>query len=161
LHGKFESFVHIHAVQARLMNEIRWMTSAGAASWLTATAVAGAKTGTEVLFGMLGPLAAVIASWALMERTHRTSPERLTAVMIAAFAGKMVFFGAYVTVMLEVLALRPVPFIASFTGHFIGLYGMEALYLRRLLSNEAPPRMDGCGGPSLLDRRPDSIHGGG
>ena len=136
------------------MSEIRWMSGAAAASWLMATAVVGGRTGREVLFGMLGPLAAVIGSWALVERTFRTSPERLTAVMIAAFAAKMVFFGAYVIVMLTLLALRPVPFVASFTGHFIGLYGMEAMYLRRLLSHEAPPRVDGCGGPSLLDQRP-------
>ena len=40
----------------------------------------------------------------------------LTAVMIAAFAGKMVFFGAYVAVVLRGLSLRPVPFVASFTA---------------------------------------------
>jgi hypothetical protein len=129
--------VHIRSVQARLMSAIRWMSGAAAGSWLAATAVVGTRTGVDVLFGMLGPLAAVIVSWVLMERTHRRSPERSTAVMIAAFAGKMVFFGAYVTIMLEVLALRPVPFVASFTGHFIGLYGMEALYLRRLFEGGA------------------------
>jgi hypothetical protein len=116
------------------MNEIRWMASAAVGSWLAATGVIGAQTATEVLFGMLGPLAAVIGSWTMVERTHRTNPDRLTAVMIASFAGKMVFFGAYVAVMLKVLALRPIPFVASFTGYFIGLYGMEALYLRRLFS---------------------------
>jgi hypothetical protein len=114
------------------MNEARWMSGAAAASWLAATAVLGRRFGVDVLLGMLGPLAAVLASWALMERTYRTSRERLTSVMIAAFAGKMVFFAAYVMFMLGVLALRPVPFVASFTGHFIGLYGMEAMYLRRL-----------------------------
>jgi hypothetical protein len=114
------------------MNEVRWMSGAAAASWLATASLLRSRTGIDVLFGMLGPLAAVIASWALMERTYRTSPERLTSVMVAAFAGKMVFFAAYVTLMLGVLAVRPVPFVASFTGHFIGLYGMEALYLRRL-----------------------------
>ena len=44
----------------------------------------------------------------------------------------MMFFGAYVAFVLKVLAFRPIPFVASFTGHLIGLYGMEALYLRRL-----------------------------
>ena len=52
--------------------------------------------------------------------------------MIAAFAFKLVFFGAYVAVMLRVVALRPVPFIASFTGYLVGLYVIEALYLRHL-----------------------------
>jgi hypothetical protein len=52
--------------------------------------------------------------------------------MIAAFAFKLVFFGFYVGLMIRVVALRPLPFIASFTGYFVGLYLMEALYLRRL-----------------------------
>ena len=114
------------------MSEVGWMTGAAAASWLTATALVGGRIGIDVLFGMLGPLAAVIGSWVLMERTQRTRPDRLTAVMIAAFAGKMVFFGAYVVVMLGVLARRPIPFVASFTAFFIGLYAMEARYLGRL-----------------------------
>jgi hypothetical protein len=118
------------------MNEVRWMSGAAAASWLAAASLLHSRTGVDVLFGMLGPLAAVLGSWALMERTYRTSPGRLTSVMIAAFAGKMVFFAVYVMFMLGVLALRPVPFVASFTGHFIGLYGMEAMYLRRLFMRE-------------------------
>jgi len=108
------------------------MAAAAAVSWVTATAVFGRDRGGELLAGMVGPLAAVVVSWVVAERTYRASPERLTAVMITAFAAKMVFFGTYVAVMLRVLAFRPVPFVASFMGHFIGLYGMEALYLRRL-----------------------------
>ena len=116
------------------MNEVQWIAGVAMASWLAATAVAGTARSGELLVGMLGPLAAVVVSWVIAERTWRANPERLTAVMIAAFAAKMVFFGAYVAVMLKVLAFRPVPFVASFTGHFIGLYGMEALYLHRLFT---------------------------
>jgi len=116
------------------MSEVRWMAVAGVTSWLVATAVFGMAATGELLLGMVGPLAAVVVSWVIAERIWRASPERLTAVMIAAFAAKMVFFGAYVAVMLKVLAFRPVPFVASFTGHFIGLYGMEALYLHRLFT---------------------------
>jgi zinc transporter ZupT len=116
------------------MNEIRWMAGAGVGCWLAATVIAGRASGTEVLFGMLGPLAAVIGSWAMVDRTHRVNPEQVMAVMIAGFAAKMVFFGVYVAVMLKVLALRPVPFVASFIGFFLGLYAMEARYLRRLFA---------------------------
>jgi uncharacterized membrane protein YeaQ/YmgE (transglycosylase-associated protein family) len=116
------------------MNEVGWMAGAGIASWLAATAVAGRNSGGPLLVGMLGPLAAVLASWLVAERTYRVNPERLTAVMIAAFAAKMLFFGTYVAVMLSVFSFRPVPFVASFTGHFIGLYAMEAVYLNRLFS---------------------------
>jgi hypothetical protein len=36
---------------------------------------------------------------------------------------------------LAVLALRPVPFVASFTSYFIALYMTEALCLRRLYTS--------------------------
>ncbi len=114
------------------MNPALWMTAAGAGSWLTAAAFVDDRTRWEMLFGMLGPLAAVVGSWVLVERTFRQQPERVTATMIASFAFKVVFFGAYVAFMLRVLSLRVVPFAASFTGYFAGLYLMEALYLRRL-----------------------------
>lgn len=120
------------------MKPVRWMAQASVLSWLAATSLAGTRTGVEMLFGMAGPLAAAIATWALVERTHRGNPERLTALMVTMFAGKIVFFGAYVTVMLKVLSLRPVPFIASFTTYFIALHLMEALYLRRLFAGERP-----------------------
>ena len=81
---------------------------------------------------LIGPLAAVCATWVIAERTYRRRPEALTAIMIAAFAGKLVFFMAYVTVMIRVLSLRPVPFVVSFTTYFIVLYFVVALRLRRL-----------------------------
>lgn len=86
-----------------------------------------------VMFGALGPLVVAAVSWLLAERTWRRQPERLTAVMIAAFAGKLVFFAAYVVFMLTVLALRPMPFVASFTTSFIALHLAEAVALTRML----------------------------
>lgn len=86
-----------------------------------------------VVLGIVGPLLVAGGSWVVAERTWRREPERLTAVMMAAFAGKMVFFAAYVAFMLSVLSLRPVPFVASFTTSFIALHLAEALALKRLL----------------------------
>jgi hypothetical protein len=111
-----------------------WMVGLSGLSWLVAAALLDTQARIEVLYGMLGPLAMVIGSWVLMERAYRRNPERLTGVMVAAFAGKLVFFGAYVAVMLRVLSLRPRTFVASFTSYFIALYLIEALYLRRLFA---------------------------
>jgi hypothetical protein len=111
------------------------MVAASVGSWLAATAVVGRQTGIEVLFGMLAPLAVVTGTWVLAERTYRRNPERLTALMITFFVGKMAFFGAYVAVMLAVLKLRAIPFVVSFTSYFIGLYLIEALCLRRLFAS--------------------------
>jgi hypothetical protein len=88
----------------------------------------------EIALGMFGPLAETVATWTLAEVVYRQRPERLTAVMITAFAGKLVFFGAYVAVMVTVLDLRPTPFMASFTTYFIALHLAEALALRRLFA---------------------------
>ena len=116
------------------MRRVTWMIGASVMSWPAAAALFGATTGVAVLLGMIGPLAIATATSVLVERTYRDNPDRLTSLMVAGFAGKMVFFGAYVTVMLRLLLLPPVPFVASFTSYFIALHVMEALHLRRLFA---------------------------
>jgi hypothetical protein len=69
-------------------------------------------------------------------RTWAARPEALTPLMIAAFGGKLVFYGAYVTMVLKVLAARPLPFVISFTTYFIGLHLVEALWLQRFLAGK-------------------------
>ncbi len=116
------------------MTLVQGMAGASAASAALAVVVAGAAFAPEILLGMFGPLAETIVSWVVAEQVFRRRPERLTAVMITAFAGKLVFFGAYVAIMLKALSLRPVPFMASFTTYFIALHFAEALALRRLFA---------------------------
>ena len=117
------------------MKAATWMIAASFGAWLAAIALFGRQTAVDVLFGMLGPLVVVTSSWVMAERTYRRRPERLSSLMIAAFGAKMVFFGVYVAVALKVLSLRPIPFVVSFTGYFVGLYFAEALCLRRLFAN--------------------------
>ena len=118
------------------MTPLAWMAAASGGSWAAVTAAAGRTYHPELLLGMLGPLVAVAATWVAIDRVHQAAPERLTGVLVTGLGLKMVFFGAYVAVMLRGLALRPVPFVVSFTGYFIALYAMEALFLQRLLSND-------------------------
>jgi hypothetical protein len=101
------------------------------ASILSATGLA-VWFGREVWLGMLGPLIVAVASWVLIRRVYERNPERLTSVMISAFAGKLVFFGAYVGLTIGVLGAQPVPFALSFAGYFIALHLIEALWLKRL-----------------------------
>jgi hypothetical protein len=119
------------------MRLVSWMAGASVVSAALIVAVGGVGYAPEVVFGMFGPLAETVTSWVVADQVYRRRPERLTAVMITAFAGKLVFFGAYVAVMLKVLALRPVPFMASFTGYFVALHLVEALALRRLFAGAA------------------------
>ena len=108
------------------------MVGAALVSWLAISGIA--KTlNPELAWGMAGPLVTTVGTWLAVARTHAAAPEKLAGVMMAGFALKAVLFGVYVVVMLRVLALRPVLFVVSFTGYFIALYAMEALFLRRLL----------------------------
>ena len=90
---------------------------------------------TAALFGVAGPLAVAAVSWLLMVRAYRRNPESLTGLMIAGFVGKMVFFGAYVAVVIKGLSQPAVPFAVSFAGSFIALHLIEALALRRLFAS--------------------------
>jgi hypothetical protein len=116
------------------MKAVAWMAAASLASAALAIAVAGRGHAAEVLLGMVAPLGAACLSWVLTERTYRRDPPALTGLMSAAFAAKMLFFGAYVAVMVKVVGLSPLPFVVSFTGYFIALYLTEALLMRRLFA---------------------------
>ena len=123
------------------MKPVAWMVGASVVSWLIASRLAGADANPEVLYGMLAPLLVAVVSWVVIERTYRSSPERLTGVMVQGLAVKAVFFGAYIVAMLRLIGLRPVPFVISFTGYFIALHVIEALFLQRLVKSAfaAPP----------------------
>lgn len=116
------------------MRVVAWLAIASVGSVLVAAAVSARERRLAIVLGMAAPLLAAGVSWVLTERTYKRNPERLTALMMSGFAAKMVFFGAYVAVMLEVLHLQPVPFVASFTAYFIALYLVEALLMRRLFA---------------------------
>ena len=120
------------------MSPVAWMVGSGAGSWVAIVAATGARMHPELLFGMLGPLVSAVFTWVAVERTFKAAPERLTGVMVVAFGAKMVLFGLYVAAMLRLANLRPIPFVVGFTGYFIALYLMEALFLRRLLAGPAP-----------------------
>ena len=117
------------------MKGLWWMIAAGILSSVIVAGVTGGRANPEVLYGMVGPLAVAAVSWIITKRTYAARPERLMGVLITGMAIKAVFFGAYVIVMLRVLAVRPGPFIASFTSYFIALHMMEALFMRRLFAN--------------------------
>jgi hypothetical protein len=114
-------------------------------SWLTIGTVLSAfglaiPIGREVWLGMFAPLVVTSVTWVLFEQAFNSDPRRLTSVMIAAFAGKLVFFGMYVGLAIGVLGVQRAPFIASFAGYFIVLQLIEAFWLKRLFVNVTPRR---------------------
>jgi hypothetical protein len=115
------------------MMPVAWMVAVSGAAWVLVTAVLADRANPEVLWGIAGPLTGASVSWIAYRRAHESTPERLTRVMITAFALKLMFFTVYVTAAMRVLDLRPAPFVVSFASAFIALHAMEAFSLRRLI----------------------------
>jgi hypothetical protein len=86
-----------------------------------------------VFFGMLGPYAAVAATWVLIERVTRTNPGGLTGLLMAGFVVKMLFFALYVVAVVRLAKVDWSVFTVTFAAAFIGMYAVEALLLRRLV----------------------------
>ena len=118
------------------MKALASMIAAGVLSWACVAAAAGGRANPEALYGMLGPLAVVTVSWIVVARAYAARPEAVFGVMVTGMAIKLVFFAAYAVFMLRVLALRPIPFVASFTCYFIVLHHLEALFMKRLFTAE-------------------------
>jgi len=116
------------------MKLVVWMVAASVAAWLLVSATLADHANPEAFWGIAGPLTSASASWVAYVRAHDTTPERLTKVMITAFALKLMFFSVYVTTTMRVLDLRPAPFVVSFAGAFIALHAMEVFSLRRLVT---------------------------
>jgi len=111
-----------------------WMVGASVGAWLVVVFATGSRLMPELLLGMVGPLVSAVVTWLVLERTQSAAPERLTGVMITAFGVKVLLFAAYVVVILAGLGMRPKAFMLSFTGYYVGLHVVEALFLRRLLA---------------------------
>ena len=112
-----------------------------AACVITCGAAAALAPGSAApaFLGMAAPLAVGLATIRLVERTVRTDVTRLTARMAAAFAVKLVFYAAYVAVVIGWLRVDPVHFTLSFTLYFAALQIAEGLYFRTLLTDAAQP----------------------
>jgi hypothetical protein len=87
-----------------------------------------------VFGGMIGPVTAVVATWIVAVRTFRGNPAALTSVLATAFLVKVLFFTAYVVVMIKLAELPARTFGLSFMAFFIGLYAVEATLFARLFS---------------------------
>jgi len=99
---------------------------------LAANAMGTGGLALPVFAGMLGPLAAVVATWVVVVRTFRRDPARVMGVAAAAFLAKVLFFVGYVVVAIKIVRLPAQPFAVSFVAWFITLYAAQAVLMGRL-----------------------------
>lgn len=123
------------------MNALWWVLGVAVTVGVGVSVFVNGPEGGAVLLGVAGPVAASGASWTLTTRTWARDKAALLPWMLRAFAAKVLFFVAYVVVMLKVVGARPVPFILSLTVTFFATHLAEAYCLRRLMA------------PVLMERR--------
>ena len=114
------------------MKFVWWMLGGSVVSAVAITLLVGSKLATDVWLGMIGPLTAAIGTWIAVERAHKRDPQRLSKVVLTAFAAKMVFFGGYVTTVVGGGFVHPIPFVISFISYFLALHCAVAIGLYRL-----------------------------
>ncbi len=114
------------------MKLVWWMLSGSILSALCLTAIAGIDVRLEIWLGMLGPLLCALVSWIAMQRRYTRRPEGMTALLVKAFISKMVFFAAYIIVLLSNEWVQPIPFAILFTFYYLSLHVVEAVALHRL-----------------------------
>jgi len=128
---------------AALAGPLGWMAAAGFVCWGVLTLVMGPEGRSAVLVGSIGPFVAAAGTWIIVERLHARAPARISSAMIKLFAAKMLFFGAYVAAAVVLLPGATRAFVVSFTGQYIMLHFMEAVFLRRLFAgSDGPARLD-------------------
>ena len=116
------------------MSPLVWMIGVGVTGWLTATLLSPVPINPAALAGLAAPLASVCITWMLVVWTYGVAPGRLTQVMMAGLAAKMLIFPAYVIVALRGWGLDGPVFVMSFVTSFLVLYAIEALCLARLFA---------------------------
>ena len=114
------------------MKLVWWMPAGSLLAALILTFVIRPEYRLELWLGMLGPLVPVEVSWVAMRRQFIRRPEGLNALMIKAFAAKMIFFAGYITVLVSSGLVQLIPFVVSFACFFISLYICEAAGLHSL-----------------------------
>lgn len=116
------------------MNAVWWVIGVAVTAAVSVSAFVDGPDGRAVLLGMAGPVAVSAASWTLTTRTWARDKAALLPQMLKAFTAKVLFFVAYVVVMLKVFDARPVPFVLSFTVTFFATHLAEAYCLKRLMA---------------------------
>ena len=115
---------------------MRRMIAASVVSGLALLVMTGGQYVPEVTAGMVGPLVVAVITLTLASRPA-SNPATVQARMLVGFVVRLLFFVAYVVILVRGVGLRPVPFIATFAGYLMALYAAQIVLMRRLFLTSA------------------------
>jgi len=86
----------------------------------------------ELFLGWSGPIVAGFISQYFVTQAAKKDPYSVTKTLTKGFALKMVFYGLYIIIIFKLYSFKPIPFLCSFAGFFLGLHALEAVVIKDL-----------------------------
>ena len=71
------------------MTPLWWMIGGSIGAWLIVTVAAPVPVNPELLWGMFGPLVSAVATWIVVARAQRLSPERVIGTLVMLLRGEV------------------------------------------------------------------------
>jgi ACR3 family arsenite efflux pump ArsB len=124
---------------AATLSPVVWMIAGAVGSATAAGLVTAPDVRAAIVLGMVGPLAATIATWVAVEHAYRRDPLAVTGVMLRAWLLKALFFTIYLIAVIRGLGVSGQPFAVSLASYFLVLHTIEAMLLKRLFSRAWRP----------------------
>jgi len=86
----------------------------------------------ELFIGWLGPVIAGFSTIFFVIQAAKKDPYSITKTLAVGFIFKMVYYGLYIIIFFKLYSFKPIPFLCSFAGFFLGLHGLEATIIYSL-----------------------------
>ena len=84
----------------------------------------------ELFLGWSGPIVAGFTSQYFVTQAAKKYPYSITKTLTKGFVLKMVFYGLYIIIFFKLYSFKPIPFLCSFSGFFLGLHALEAVIIK-------------------------------
>ena len=84
----------------------------------------------ELFLGWFGPVSAGFITMYFVIQAAKIDPYSVTKTLTKGFALKMVFYGLYIIIFFKLYSFKPIPFLCSFSGFFLGLHALEAVIIK-------------------------------
>ena len=86
----------------------------------------------ELFLGWFGPVLAGFITMYFVIQAAKKEPYSITKTLVKGFVLKMVFYGLYIIIFFKLYSFKPIPFVCSFAGFFLGLHALEAVVIKDL-----------------------------
>ena len=86
----------------------------------------------ELFLGWLGPVSAGFITMYFVIQAAKKDPYSITKTLAKGFVLKMVFYGLYIIIFFKLYSFKPIQFLCSFAGFFLGLHALEAVVIKDL-----------------------------